>query len=181
MSVFTLANQLSLLRLLLVPVFAICMIYAMPGWALLTFVVASVTDVFDGLIARRTGPTTLGAWLDPAADKALLLTMFVILTIPSLAPVATLPLWLTVLVISRDLGIVITVAIVNFAVGPRTFKPSWLGKSATVCFALTGVVALWVNYRGVPHWLFDVGVWTSLGLTLASGLEYIAKIRVRER
>ena len=65
MTVLTLANQLTLLRLLLVPVFALCMFYGLPGWALATFVVAGATDAFDGLIARRTGHlSTLGAWLD---------------------------------------------------------------------------------------------------------------------
>ena len=54
MSVLTAANQLTLLRLLLVPVFALCMLYGMPGWALVTFAVAGVTDLFDGLLARRT-------------------------------------------------------------------------------------------------------------------------------
>ena len=85
MSVLTAANQLTLLRLLLVPVFALCMLYGMPGWALVTFAVAGVTDMLDGLLARRSGPTTLGAWLDPMADKLLLTTMFVMLTLPGVA------------------------------------------------------------------------------------------------
>src|SRR4029453_1554200 len=134
MSVLTVANQLTLLRLLLVPVFAICIIYGLLGWALVTFAVASATDLLDGLIARRTGPTTLGAWLDPMADKLLLDTMLVILSIRELAPVARVPLWLTVLVLSRDIAIVLTVAIVNIAVARRTFRPSWLGKAATVSY-----------------------------------------------
>jgi phosphatidylglycerophosphate synthase len=62
MSVLTAANQLTLLRLLLAPVFALCLFYGRPGWALLTFVVAAATDAFDGLLARGLGqPTTLGA------------------------------------------------------------------------------------------------------------------------
>src|SRR6187402_834945 len=107
MSVMTAANQLTLLRLLLVPVFALCILYGRPGWALVVFLVAGATDAVDGVIARRTGPTTLGAWLDPMADKLLLATMFVMLTIPGLAPVARIPLWLTVLVISRDVAIIL--------------------------------------------------------------------------
>ena len=133
MSVLTAANQLTLLRLLLVPVFALCMLYGMPGWALVTFAVAGVTDALDGLHrAPHRQPTTLGAWLDPMADKLLLTTMFVMLTLPGLGLVARLPLWLTVLVISRDIAIVLTVAIVNLAVARRTFRPSLLGKVATV-------------------------------------------------
>src|SRR6185503_9649065 len=67
MTVLTAANQLTLLRLLLVPVFVLCMLYDRPGWALVTFAVAGITDALDGLLARRSGPTTLGAWLDPMA------------------------------------------------------------------------------------------------------------------
>ena len=65
------------------------------------------------------------------ADKLLLVTTFIVLTLPNLGLVNRMPLWLTVLVISRDIGIVLTVAIVNLAVGPRTFRPSLLGKAAT--------------------------------------------------
>src|SRR5512134_1251837 len=124
MSALTAANQLTLLRMLLIPVFAILVIYGYLGAALLVFSVAGATDVLDGLIARRTGQkTTLGAWLDPMADKLLLVTTFVVLTLPLAHLTNRLPLWLTVLMISRDVGIVATVAIVNLAVGHRTFRP----------------------------------------------------------
>ena len=129
---FTAANQLTLLRMLLIPFFAILGIYGYRGWALVVFFVAGVTDLFDGLIARMSGEkTTLGAWLDPMADKLLLVTMFVMLTVPGLGDPNRLPLWFTVLVISRDVAIVATVAVVNLAIGPRTFRPSIYGKIAT--------------------------------------------------
>jgi cardiolipin synthase len=170
MSMLTAANQLTLLRLLLVPVFALCMLYDWPGWALVTFAVAALTDALDGLIARWTGHmTTLGAWLDPMADKLLLLTMFVMLTLPGVAP-NRLPLWLTVLVVSRDVAIVLTVAVVNLAVARRTFRPSLFGKGATITYLVTGVVALVANYRR-EHWmLVDICVWLSLAMTLLSGV-----------
>jgi cardiolipin synthase len=171
MEVLTAANQLTMLRVLLVPVFALCMLYDMPGWALLTFLVAGATDLLDGLIARKTGPTTLGAWLDPAADKLLLTTMFVMLTIPG-PGVVRLPVWLTVVVISRDLGIVLAVAIVNLAVARRTYRPSLLGKATTVAYVATGVVALYSNYMRDRIVLVDVGIYVSLALTLISTLEY---------
>ena len=104
----------------------------LPRLGAVTFFTAAVTDLLDGLIARRTGQkTTLGAWLDPMADKLLLVTMFVMLTLPDIGSVNRLPLWFTVLVISRDVVIVLTVAVVNLAVGPRTFRPSIFGKIAT--------------------------------------------------
>jgi cardiolipin synthase len=177
MSVLTAANQLTLLRLALVPVFALCMLYGLPGWALVVFVVAGVTDAFDGLIARRTGQlTTLGAWLDPMADKLLVATMFVMLTLPGIGLAVRLPLWLTVLVLSRDIAIVLTVAVVNLAVARRTFRPTLLGKSATVVYLVTGMTALYANYRGEPLVLVDWCVYTALAITLASGLQYAAQM-----
>ena len=126
------ANQLTLLRMLLIPAFVILVIYGSLGWALLVFVTAGVTDALDGLLARRAGQkTTLGAWLDPMADKLLLVSTFVVLTLPGIGLTNKLPLWLTVLIISRDVVIVLTVAIVNLAIGPRTFRPSVFGKMAT--------------------------------------------------
>ncbi len=80
------------------------------------------------------------------ADKLLLATMFVMLTLPGLGLVARIPLWLTVLVISRDVAIVLTVATFNLAVARRTFRPSFLGKVATATYVLTGVVTLYANY-----------------------------------
>jgi cardiolipin synthase len=177
MAVLTAANQLTLLRLLLVPVFVLCMLYGLPGWALATFAVAGLTDAFDGLLARRLGqPTTLGAWLDPMADKLLLAAMFVMLTLPGFGHANRLPLWLTVLVLSRDIAIVLTVAIVNLAVRRRTFRPSPLGKLATAMFIVTGVVTLFENYRGVTSPLVTMGVYMSLGLTIASAAEYMVLV-----
>ena len=75
MTNLTIANQLTLLRMLLIPAFVLLVVYAHLGWALVVLFVAGVTDALDGLIARRTGQkTTLGAWLDPMADKLLLTT-----------------------------------------------------------------------------------------------------------
>jgi cardiolipin synthase len=179
-SVLTPANQLTLLRLLLIPVFALCMLYGQPGWALATFIIAGATDAFDGVVARRTGQlTTLGTWLDPMADKLLLVTMFVMLTLPGLGLIKRLPLWLTVLVISRDVAIVLTVAVVNLAVARRTFRPSRLGKAATVIYVLTGVVTLYVNYRGKTSAIVDVFIYLSLAITLASSFDYVMRLTRR--
>ncbi len=177
MSVLTAANQLTFLRLILVPVFALCMLYGHQGWALLTFLVAGVTDALDGVIARRLSqPTTLGAWLDPMADKLLLLTMFVMLTLPGMNLANHVPLWLTVIVISRDVAIVLTVAVVNLAVSRRTFRPTLLGKAATATYILTGVCALYENYRGVSSVILPVFVYLSLAVTLLSSVHYVIKV-----
>lgn len=177
MTALTPANQLTILRMLLIPVFALLVLYNRLGWALLVFSAAAATDALDGLLARRTGQhTTLGAWLDPAADKLLVLTMFITLTLPLPHLVQRLPIWLTVLVLSRDIGIVVTVAIVNLAVGRRTFRPSMFGKAATATFLTTGVAALWANAAGRPWILVDLLAWLSLALTVISALHYARRV-----
>lgn len=175
--IFTLANQLTLLRMLLIPAFVLLVVYGYFGWALLAFVVAGATDALDGLIARLAHQKTdLGAWLDPVADKLLLVTTFVVLTLPNLGLVNRIPIWLTVLIISRDVGIVLTVAIVNFAIGPRTFKPSLLGKGATALFIVTCVVVMYFNYLGRSSVVVDVFIWGSLAITLVSGIDYVFRV-----
>jgi cardiolipin synthase len=174
----TLANQLTLLRIILIPAFVLLVVYGKLGAALVVFIIAGVTDALDGLIARLAGQgTSLGAWLDPMADKLLLVSAFIVLTIPSIAMTNHLPLWLTVTVISRDIVIVGVVAIVNLAVGPRTFKPSLLGKSATAAFIVTAVVVMYFNYRQETSVLVGLSVWLSLGLTLVSAADYFFKLR----
>ena len=170
----TFANQLTLLRMLLIPVFAILLVYGQVGGALAVFIVASVTDMLDGYFARRSGqPTTLGAWLDPVADKLLLLTMFIVLTLPLPHLTHRIPLWLTVVVFSRDLGIVLTVSIVNLALGPRTFYPSIWGKLATATFVATGVITLFFNWLGTPSVVPDMFFVASAVITVFSALHYL--------
>jgi cardiolipin synthase (CMP-forming) len=173
----TAANQLTILRMLLIPAFVILLLYGYRGWALITFLTAGLTDLLDGLIARATGQkTTLGAWLDPMADKLLLVTMFVMLTLPNTGAANRLPLWFTVLVISRDVAIVLTVAVVNLAVGPRTFRPSIFGKLATAVFVLTGVVTLYFNYLDRPSQVVEMCIYVSLAITIISAADYARQV-----
>ncbi|HON00757.1 MAG TPA: CDP-alcohol phosphatidyltransferase family protein, partial [Acidobacteriota bacterium] len=100
-------NQLTVLRMALVPLFILLVVYSFWLWALITFLVAGVTDLLDGMIARRWGrKTDLGTLLDPLADKLLLVSSFVLFTFSSVPLVVRLPLWLTITVISRDLLLV---------------------------------------------------------------------------
>jgi cardiolipin synthase len=173
-SALTPANQLTLLRMLLIPAFVILVLYGYLGWALVAFSVAGATDALDGFLARRSGERTrLGAWLDPMADKLLLVTTFVVLTLPGLGLANRFPIWLTVLIISRDVVIVLTVAIVNLAVGPKTFSPSIYGKIATATYIVTAVVAMLFNYLRYHSVVVDALVYASLAITLVSGLHYI--------
>ena len=96
---FTLANKITISRLLLVPVFTICLVYRRPGFALALFIMASLADALDGYLARsRRERTFLGAMLDPMADKLLMFSAYVMMGINGL-----IPPWLSIVVISRDI------------------------------------------------------------------------------
>jgi cardiolipin synthase len=174
----TLANQLTLVRLALVPAFVILVLYGRMGWALAAFVTAGITDGLDGLIARWTNSrTALGAFLDPMADKLLLVSAFVVLSLPGIGLVNPIPVWLTVLVISRDVAIVVTVAVVSLTLGPRTFSPSIYGKIATAFYIVTVAVVLLFDFLRRTSILVDVLVWSSLAITLISGFHYTVHLR----
>jgi phosphatidylglycerophosphate synthase len=102
--------------------------------------------------------------------------MFVMLTLPDIGSANRLPLWFTVLVISRDVAIVLTVAVVNLAVGPRTFRPSIFGKIATATYVLTGVVTLYFNYLNRTAVLVRIFVYASLVITLVSAFHYVGQV-----
>jgi cardiolipin synthase len=141
---------------------------------LIVFASACLTDALDGLTARWSDQkSTLGAWLDPMADKLLALSTFIVLTVPWLGLANPLPIWLTVLIISRDVVIVGTVAIVNLAIGPKTFRPSFFGKIATATYMMTAVVAMFYNYLGYHSLVVDTFVYASLAITLISSMHYI--------
>ena len=171
--IFTIANQLTILRMALAPLLVILVLARQLQWALVVFVVAGATDLLDGLIARMGDQrTTLGAMLDPVADKILLSASFVALTwAPGLAH--PIPLWLTVVTLSRDAIILVSVTIVNLTLGRRVFYPSPLGKLCTGSQLLTVGVVLLVNAVDSPY----PGVWylfvLTLILTVASAVHYV--------
>ncbi len=174
----TVANQLTLLRILLIPPFAVLTLYGYTGAALLVFATAGLTDLLDGMTARLTSQrSSLGAWLDPMADKLLLLAALILLTLPRTHVVNHMPLWLTVLIISRDVVIVGVVAVVNLAIGPRTFHPSIWGKLATATYIGTGVAFMGFNYLQRTSPIIDIGIWLSLALTLISSGDYFLRMR----
>jgi cardiolipin synthase len=110
------------------------------------------------------------------ADKLLLVTMFVMLTLPGIGSANRLPLWFTILVLSRDIAIVLTVAVVNLAIGPRTFRPSIFGKVATATYIMTGVVTLYFNYLDVRSVITTAFVYASLVITFVSAFHYLIKV-----
>jgi cardiolipin synthase len=151
--IVTLPNVLTVFRMALIPVFVTALYYQKFGWALAIFVVAGVTDGVDGFLARRFNQgSQLGQILDPIADKLLLVTSFITLSMPSImAPEALVqphprhlpvPFWVTAAVISRDVFIVVGAATINVVTGFRGFKPSWLGKANTTVQILAVVLVL---------------------------------------
>ena len=133
MSLATTANQLTILRIVVVPVFIILLVYNELGWALAAFVLAGISDVLDGLIARRfRQKTSIGAVLDPLADKLLMTSSILILSLPQMEYLNTIPRWLMIVIIFRDVFILLVSLIVVLMVGWRVFKPSPYGKASTV-------------------------------------------------
>ena len=171
--IFTVANQLTMLRMALVPVFVLLELSRELSWALVVFVVAGLTDALDGYVARHANQSTkLGAMLDPVADKLLVGSAYVVLTWTS-AVACTMPAWLTVTLLFRDGMLVVAVVVVNLTVGPRIFPPSRLGKVSTALNVVTGAAVLAANAAGeCPaglRWLYGA----TLVVLIASTLHYI--------
>lgn len=165
-----LANWLTVLRIVLIPVFVTLLVYRHPGWALAVFALAAFTDLLDGWVARRRGMASrLGAFLDPLADKLLLTASFVTLTY-----LKTLPFWITAVVLSRDV-ILIVGALVVHMVGIRINpEPTWMGKAATffqVLTVLTGLLSRYFHVMLAPT-LF---IWLAAVFTIASGCQYLIR------
>lgn len=171
--VLTVANQLTILRMALTPALAVLLLAGRFRSALLVFVAAGLTDTLDGLIARfGNQKTTLGAMLDPVADKLLLSTSFIVLTWGSRV-VERIPVWLAVSALSRDAIILISVAVINVALGRRVFFPSILGKLCTVAQLITVACVITINaYPGALNRL-DPLYWITVFLTAASALHYV--------
>ena len=171
--IFTVANQLTMVRMALVPAFVLLVLGREFSWALVLFVVAALTDALDGWVARHTHQSTrLGQMLDPVADKLLAGSAYVLLTWSSAVSCA-IPAWLTVTLLFRDGMLVVAVVIVHLTVGPRVFAPSWLGKLSTGFNLATGCAVLAANAvgecPGSLRWLF----FATLALLVASTAHYV--------
>ena len=144
-------NLLTMLRLFVLPFLVIEILDAHWRLAFVLLWVAGLSDGLDGLMARRLGQhTTLGQYLDPIADKALLSTLFLVLT-----HVGIIPRYVTVLVFSRDLGILLISTLLYVTNILRDFRPSWLGKTSTAVQILTVLVVMTAQLgpTGSLHWL----------------------------
>jgi cardiolipin synthase len=184
-----LANQLTFLRLLAAPFLVLALLQSRFGVALALFGAAAITDLLDGLTARLLRRATpLGAYLDPAADKVLLTTAFVMLTeyptlLREIELVRRIPLWLTVLTISRDVFIVAVALIVYLAYGVERFRPTVWGKLTASCEFVTVSAFLLYAALGRDGAVLDVLIYATLALTVFSGLHYLGRTMrmLRER
>jgi cardiolipin synthase len=172
----------------MVPLFIIALVNGDARKALVLFVVAGLTDSLDGFVARFwKQKSPLGAYLDPAADKLMMMAAYITLSIPSLNRGTEIPIWVTVLVIGRDVLIVIVALVLHLAAGERSFPPTFLGKVNTaVQVAAVVLVLLSANFSTVRS--LDLAatffVYTVAVLTVASGLGYIlraSRMEARQR
>jgi cardiolipin synthase len=167
-----LPNTLTLVRILTIPIFLEFLAYHLFWEALVVFAVGGVTDFLDGFFARRMKQqTALGAYLDPVADKLLVVSSFIML-----AAIEGIPLWLAVVVVVRDVLILVGYGIIYILVDePLEVRPSWIGKWSTAFQLLTLAVALVLLHDPalLSPQVLDGFVWVSALATVVSGCQYL--------
>ena len=171
---WTLPNFITLLRLAALPFFLFAISEGRFGIALAIFIVAGVSDGIDGYLARRFDmKSALGAYLDPIADKLLMTGSYLFLSIPSFPAAVKIPVWLAVIVISRDILLMTVGLLMILASGVRQFPPTWLGKVTTVTHIVTILLVLCTN---LWRWPLSI-VWVAYGgaatTTILSGFQYV--------
>jgi cardiolipin synthase len=175
--ILTPSNQITLLRLVFVPVFAILVLEQHYRAALAVLTAAALSDVLDGTVARlMKQESALGVALDPIADKILMTTGYL-----TLAFRGVLPWWLTIVVLSRDVAILATALVISLVAGYRPFHPSLLGKASTAAQVFTLFLAV-CRRAQVPFITTDVltfFIYLTAALTLASAVHYVFVLRQR--
>ncbi len=177
--IFTAPNQLTLLRMVFVPFIVIELVDGRYFWALILFIIAGFSDGLDGLLARKLHQQTLlGQYLDPIADKLLLSTMFLVLSI-----LHKIPWKFTVLVFGRDISILAASAVLFAIAGLRNFRPSIFGKAntfsqiAAVFFVLLSCIrpGRWISITRI------VFLRATFAFTIISALHYVLLVQKRLR
>lgn len=170
-SSLTIPNLITLSRILLTPLFIICIIQGQYRRGLAVFFLAGISDMADGLIARHwQQKSPLGAYLDPLADKLLMSASFVTLSIAHL-----IPPWLTVVVLSRDITLALGVILFRLADLPLYIRPSWAGKCTTFLQLSTVLLVLLGKIWSLPPALLYGCIWVTGGFTVISGVHYVLR------
>ena len=172
----TFANQITIFRIILVPIFVAVVLYYLPQRdyyryiALSLFLFMALLDVLDGYIARRRKEKTyIGALLDPLADKLLLISAFIVLYIMStLFPVVKFPIWLVVAVISRDGILLLGALIIHLVQSKLVIKPNLIGK-ATTFFQVLCVAGILLQWEPSTYLFWPI----TFLLTIISGMVYL--------
>ncbi len=164
-------NSLTILRILLIPVIVGFLVYGHYDYALITLIVAMITDALDGTIARLANQKTqFGAYLDPLADKLLLMTTFITFSLLSLVPV-----WSVIVVVSRD-AILLTGTLLSHVTDTKIdASPSVLGKATTLFQSAYIILVLIFSSGQFDPELLTPLLYTMCILTVASGLHYIMR------
>ena len=177
---WTLPNFLTFARLASLPFLVMAILDGRHGVALAIFLVAAITDIVDGYVARRFGMgSPLGAWLDPIVDKLFLVSTFVVFALPSTPTLLHIPIWLLVLTIFRDVFILVICLVLFLALGMRSFPPSILGKLTTFLEISTVVAILLVNVHRLPPVVARVCMQLVAAFATASGLHYSWRVVTR--
>jgi len=164
-SFITLANKITILRLLLIPAIIILLLEEKTLMVVILLTFSILTDFLDGLAARLRGERTkLGAFLDPLADKLLLTSVFMTLTYLDL-----LETWMFVVIFSRDLLIVLGWGVIYILTGFSAIKPRWLGKITTG----TQMLAVLACIVGIPDVSLNILLWLTIVFTIISAIDYI--------
>ncbi len=178
--IITLPNVLTIIRMVLIPVFVSMLFYQRFVLALLIFVIAGITDGLDGLFARRfRQQSQLGRILDPIADKLMLVTSFVVLSMRGVFPTPLprhlpIPFWVTITVLSRDVFILIGAAAINIVTGFRNFRPSFPGKVSTaVQIVAVAAVMLAARVRIGAGYYLPTLYTAVFALAIFSGVPYV--------
>jgi len=162
-------NILTVIRILIIPLFVICLLKDLFLYALVVFTIAGISDGLDGLLARYFDQrTALGAYLDPIADKLLLTSAFV-----SLAILKIIPGWLAVIVITRDVLIMLAIAVFSITDISFEIRPRFASKCTTVSQIVTVIVMLLDPKIPGAAIIKESLYWLTAGLTTFSGLHYI--------
>jgi len=173
---WTLPNFITLLRLAALPFFLLSIAAGRFGIALVLFVAAGISDGVDGYLARRFGMNSaLGAYLDPIADKLLLMSSYLFLAVPSYPAVVKVPVWLAVIVISRDLLLMLVALLLILTSNKKRFPPTWLGKVATVTLIVTVLFVLCANVWDWPRSIVLVAFGAAATATVLSGFDYVVR------
>lgn len=176
--VVTIPNLVTFLRMALIPVFAILLFYGHSDWALFVFFFAGVSDGIDGFIARRFNQQSeLGTILDPIADKLLMTTAFIIMTLPHIFPPTRhlpVPFWVTAAVIGRDVLIIAAAAAIFIITDFRGFRPSRLGKASTVVqISAVALILIAAIFPSLNSFYLPTVYTTVAAFAFFSGVHYI--------